>query len=183
MIIGLTGPAFAGKDTAGRYLARAHHYALFAFADPIRDGLRAMLGLTDRDFFPENKEKPIPWAGKSPRQFMQLLGTEWGRELIDQDIWIKHMAQRLARAEQAGDSIVITDVRFYGEADMIRAKGGEIWRIERPGAATTASNTHISEIEAAAIATDRTLLNDGTREQLYTQLDAALEAALHGAPA
>jgi dephospho-CoA kinase len=174
MIIGLTGAAFAGKDTAGFYLSKAHNFAVFAFADPIRDGLKAMLDLADRDFRPEHKEKIIAWVGKSPRQLMQLLGSEWGRDLIDPSIWTKHMAQRIALATQAGDDVVITDVRFKTESDLINRMGGEVWRILRPGAETTEHSGHRSEREGAEIAADRLLMNSGTVEQMYEQIDEAI---------
>lgn len=182
MIIGLTGAAFAGKDTAGLYLAKAHHFAVLAFADPIRDGLKAMMDLTDCEFSPENKEKIIPWLGKSPRTLMQTLGTEWGRNIVDQAIWTKHMGQRIHLANQAGADVVITDVRFKTEADLIKRLGGEIWRIQRPNAETTSHSQHISETEMAKIVADEVLINNGTLEQLYEQIDAALEFAigLHG---
>lgn len=180
MIIGLTGAAFAGKDTAGFYLAKAHNFAVFAFADPIRDGLRAMLDLTDSDFKPENKEKVIAWVGKSPRQLMQLLGSEWGRDLIDPAIWTKHMAQRIAMATKAGDDVVITDVRFKTEASLINRMGGEVWRVLRPDAETTAHRGHRSEIEGKEISHDRILINSGTVEELYEQIDAAIGHIMEG---
>jgi len=180
MIIGLTGAAFAGKDTAGLYLAKAHHFAVFAFADPIRDGLRAMLDLTDNDFRPENKEKVIAWVGKSPRQLMQSLGTEWGRDGIDQAIWTKHMAQRIAMANKSGDDVVITDVRFKTEAALINRMGGEVWRVLRPNSETTEHRGHRSEIEGKEISHDRILMNNGTVEELYEQIDAAIGHIMEG---
>lgn len=180
MIIGLTGPAFAGKDTAGSYLAITHFFDCLAFADPIRDGLKALLDLSNRDFRPENKETVIDWIGKSPRQLMQLLGTEYGRNLIDENIWVKHMTRRIDDATRAGSDIVITDVRFKGEADLIRSLGGEVWRIVRPNAATTEHSCHISEREAAEIQADRAITNSGTLEQLYELIDEAI-GQMHGA--
>lgn len=174
MIIGLTGAAFSGKDTVGIYLARSHNFAIFAFADPIREGLKAMLDLTAADFRPENKEKTIDWIVRSPRQLMQSLGTEWGRELVGATIWTDHMARRIDAATHAGEDVVITDVRFNTEVDLIKRLGGEIWRVQRPNAETTSHRTHRSETEAAAIAHDRLLVNDGTIEQLYARIVLAL---------
>lgn len=174
MIIGLTGNTFSGKDTAGLYMAKAHNFALFAFADPIRDGLAAMLDIGVNDFSPERKEAVIPWIGKSPRQLMQTLGTEWGRNLVSQTLWTTHMRRRIDQAIRAGDDVVITDVRFNTEAVMIKSLGGEIWRIYRPDAETTRHNQHASETEACELPADRALMNDGTMEQLYEQIDGAL---------
>jgi hypothetical protein len=49
--------------------------------------------------------------------------------------------------------VVISDVRFLNEVDAIRAAGGHIWRIERPGAGLTgAAAQHVSEQEQNSIA-------------------------------
>lgn len=177
MIIGLTGAAFAGKDTAGLHLARAHGFAMFAFADPLRDMLEHGFGIHPKAFRPEHKEEVIDWIGKSPRQLMQTLGTEWGRNLVSPDIWCRAMMRRISAAQIFGDDIVITDVRFVDESVMIRRLGGEIWRIARPESATTDHHQHISELGAQYIAVQRTLTNGGTLEQLYEQIDEALDAA------
>lgn len=178
MIIGLTGAAFAGKDTAGLYLARTYSFGMFAFADPLRDMLEHGFGIHPKLFRPENKETVIDWISKSPRQLMQTLGTEWGRNMVSPDIWCRAMMRRISAAQIFGDDIVITDVRFVDEAVMIRRQGGEIWRIVRPESTTTAHNHHISELGAQYLAVQRTLTNGGTLEQLYEQIDAALDSAL-----
>lgn len=176
MLIGLTGAAFAGKDTVGNYLADMHEFELHAFADPLRAGLIAMFGLTKDDFAPQNKERAIEWLGTSPRRLMQTLGTEWGRHLVASDLWCRAMEQRLALSRRFHvAAIAITDVRFADEAALIRRLGGSIWRIERPGAGTTAHGGHISETAGQAIEADSTLINDGTVEQLYEQVDATLD--------
>ena len=175
MIIGLTGRAFSGKDTVGAYLARAHNFSLLAFADPIRDALMAAFGLDYRVFKPENKEVVIDWIGQSPRQLMQTLGTDWGRDMVKNTIWTDQMEQRIRRSLQAGDSdIVITDVRFWTEAALIARLGGQVWRVARPAATTTAHTGHVSETEMESIPVHHTLTNDGTLEQLYESVDLAM---------
>jgi membrane glycosyltransferase len=49
---------------------------------------------------------------------MQTLGTEWGRELIDPDIWVKAFNFRYW-----GHNCIITDVRFNNEAEYVRETG------------------------------------------------------------
>jgi hypothetical protein len=50
---------------------------------------------------------------------MQTLGTEWGRNLIADDLWVKSAIRR------AGDlRTVITDVRFPNEMEAVVAAGG-----------------------------------------------------------
>lgn len=176
MIIGLTGAAFCGKDTVGAYLARSYHFSTLAFADPIRDMLMTGLNLNHRVFRTENKETAIDWLGKSPRQLMQTLGTDWGRGMVSQSLWIDRMQQRIAaHAAVYSADIVITDVRFTDEAELITRLGGEVWRIVRPETDTTHHCGHISESGQSAITPRLTLINDGTLEMLYESIDAALE--------
>jgi CRP/FNR family transcriptional regulator len=58
---------------------------------------------------------------------MQTLGTEWGRQCMDADIWVRAWAARAALLTSA----VADDVRFQNEADMIRNLGGVIIRVMR----------------------------------------------------
>jgi hypothetical protein len=82
ILIGLHGKAHAGKDTVGQMLV-GYGLDRVAFADPIKRMLIEGLGLTAEHFDSPLKEEPIPWLGKSPRQLMQTLGTEWGRDLVN----------------------------------------------------------------------------------------------------
>lgn len=66
-LIGLTGRAGCGKDTVARFLCEAHGFVQIALADPLRDGLKAMLGVTDEQLHRRDlKEAPIDWIGRSP---------------------------------------------------------------------------------------------------------------------
>ena len=131
MLIGLHGKAGAGKDTVADYLYHRHSYGRIAFAGPLKDMLIVFgIGrhvLDDRD----QKEQVIEWIGKSPRQLMQSLGTEWGRNLVGEDIWIRHAEHRLALQRRIGVKVCFTDCRFENEAAWIRAQGGVIWHIAR----------------------------------------------------
>jgi hypothetical protein len=127
MIIGLTGKKGCGKSTVGRIIAEEWGYGIKSFATPIKLMLSAM-GLSDDELYnPEKKEEIIPEFGKSPRELMQLLGTEFGRTLVSQNIWVASLEKHL----EQGQSYVIDDVRFPNEAAMIRANGGIVVRIVR----------------------------------------------------
>lgn len=88
MLIGFTGRAQVGKDTAAAHLRAAHGFRQIAFADPLRAMLQTGFGLTAKDFEPGRKEELLPLIGKSPRQLMQSMGTEWGRTLVSPDVWV-----------------------------------------------------------------------------------------------
>ena len=160
-IIGLCGKAGCGKDLAATILWQEVTDQRMAFAEPLYEAISAItkVGVTqfqDREF----KEQIIPWIGKSPRYLLQTLGTEWGRKLVGEDFWVDILKNRIERMEWwngIARDIVITDVRFDNEAQMIKAMGGDIWHIVRPGAAAVLE--HVSESGISECYIDKTLLN------------------------
>ena len=139
MIIGLTGKKGCGKSSVARIIAEEWSYGIKSFATPIKLMLSAM-GLSDAELYdPAKKEEVIPEFGKSPRELMQLLGTEFGRTLVSQDIWVTSLSKQL----EENSNYVIDDVRFANEAAMIRAWGGIIVRVVR--GLDDGNDEHISE--------------------------------------
>lgn len=177
LLIGLTGYAGSGKDTVREILEHRHEIDGIAFADPIRDMLTALFDtigvspewMTDRD----RKEKPIPEIGASYRTLAQQLGTEWGRA-IDPDLWLK-IAGAKAAMYQRHDSrgVVISDVRFPNEAAWVKAQGGVIWKILRPGVEPV--RAHASEDLIASLPYDYVIDNSGSIDQLQHAVAMALE--------
>jgi len=82
----------------------------------------------------------IPDFGKSPREIMQLLGTEFARNMIDENVWVTALMRQL----NDEDNYVIDDVRFPNEAAAIHARGGKVVRVVRPGDPSK-KDSHISE--------------------------------------
>jgi len=144
LLIGITGKARSGKDTFAEMLERELDEALgvlsltsvASFADPIKDMLYGGLDLEDKD--PEAEEV----YGKSYRYLAQALGTEWGREMIDPDIWVRAFH---AQYKDDTNPIILTDVRFENEARFIRDRVGVIVHMERPDQEIIAESGHKSE--------------------------------------
>jgi hypothetical protein len=164
VIIGFSGPAGAGKSTAAKYLMQEHGFRLVKFAGPLKAMMRALLPEDDQNEWLEGalKETVHPDLGCTPRHAMQTLGTEWGRNCIHPDLWIN-----LARSDilDGGDDVVLDDVRFQNEYEMIKAIGGLVIEI-RPKAITHRMS-HASEIGCDK---DYVLYNDGSLSQLYQSL-------------
>ena len=130
-IIGLAGRAGAGKDSVANILATDGTTSRVAFADPLRDGLIAMFGLSlglDRHALtdPARKERLFPELETTPRRLMQTLGTDWARKMIHPDVWVRVMDRRIKHHAMISRTLVITDVRFQNEAEWIYRKGGEV---------------------------------------------------------
>lgn len=172
-IIGLTGRARSGKDSVGGMLRNTFGFKTLAFADPIRQMLAAGLGLTPGHFEGKLKEEVIDWLGKSPRQLMQTLGTEWGRSLISPTIWLDIAERKTLQYNADRFNVVITDVRFDNEASLIRKMGGEVWHIYRPGQAINDS-AHVSEAGVTFCTEDRRIDNDGSLADLFNEVEDAI---------
>jgi hypothetical protein len=161
-IIALTGPKGVGKSFTARKLCRqAEGDAVIAsFSTPIKRMAEAIL--PPESFTVEAKEDPNAGiCGVSPRRIFQTLGTEWGRNLISPDIWVAVMARRLnelALGATRNLLVVIDDLRFENEAQLIKSMGGEIHLVKRAGVDYT--ETHQSEIPLPAKYLDGIILNE-----------------------
>src|SRR5574343_425760 len=178
ILIGLVGPAGAGKDTVADRLCLDHGYMRTAFADVLRQMLQPLmtaLGETP-DVLNDRARKQAPLLGlpaASPRRLMQTLGTEWGRKMVSQDVWIRALARCLGmhdlpRSAPAHDRIVITDVRFHDEAAWVRLMGGHIVRVVRDAKPV---HPHESEQHLGHISSTLRLDNTHTIERLHTEVD------------
>lgn len=177
MLIGLTGPAGSGKDTIAAHLVEEHDFRALSFAAPLRAMLQAGFDLDPAHFNGAAKERPVSWIGKSPRQLMQTLGTEWGRAHVADDIWLRIAQRRIALAggTRALDW-VISDVRFDNEAGFIHRLGGQVWRVLRPAAMAVAP--HASESGVALTLVDFSIENDSTLYQLRAAVDRKVRREL-----
>lgn len=174
-LIGLIGKARVGKDTVGDFLRACHSFQRYAFADPIKTMLKA--AFPDIDFDGGDREAIIEWLGKSPRHLMQTLGTEWGREQVHPDLWVLLADRKIVEVRENGlnAGLVVTDVRFRNEAELILARGGELWHVMRPG--TTEVNDHVSEHADWTGVPRRMLMNDGTLNTLFRRVNDLLETS------
>ena len=169
MIIGLTGKAGSGKDTVGNLLM-VDGFAKYSFAMPIKNAINAIFGWEmdwweDREF----KETHIPNINASPRKLAQTMGTEWGRNIIHPDLWLMIGEIAVCNCLRDDMNLVITDVRFDNEAEMIRLHGGVIVHIERPDVEPV--EDHSSEAGIKYCEGDFTLINDGTMDDLVEDVE------------
>ncbi|MCY1290984.1 hypothetical protein D9M69_564580 [compost metagenome] len=167
LLVGLVGKARVGKDTAAEFLQREYGMAQYAFADPLKDMLETAFG----DLFRGgDREQPIDWLGKSPRQLMQTLGTEWGRDCVHPDLWVLLAAQAWrSLGYTRANGMVISDVRFDNEADWIFRSGGHLIEIQRD---VSGVSEHRSEKGLSSIFRlgHWVVTNDGSIEDLYSKL-------------
>ena len=128
-IIGICGSIGSGKDTAAEYLVARYHFTRLSFAAVLKDACADIFGW-DRDML-EGKtaeERRIResvdewWASRleiknfSPRYALQYVGTELFRGVLHKDIWVYALENTI----QKYDRVVISDVRFPNEINMLR---------------------------------------------------------------
>ncbi len=146
-IIALTGAKQVGKSTVAAAIADIlnEETHIISFADPMRAMLQAM-GISS--FYLSNqlyKEREIDGLGKSARYLMQTLGTEWGRGMIDENIWLWAMKHRVEQTQMDGAKVVvIDDCRFDNEASWVLKAGGMVASLFRDGI-EYGSDSHASE--------------------------------------
>jgi hypothetical protein len=166
-LVGLYSPApGSGKSTLAEGM-RGFGWRSVKFAGPLKDMLAALLRAAGEDdafvaacLEGHLKEAPVrALAGATPRRAMQTLGTEWGRGCIDPDLWVRLAMLRADRLRAAGTPVVVDDMRFPNEAAAIRAAGGLLVKVIRPGVDLPAG--HASEGALDAQQFDLVIVNDG----------------------
>lgn len=155
-IVAFTGLAGSGKSTAALHLVE-QGWTRVRFAGPLK-AMMAALGLTQDEIEGSRKEVPCDLlAGKTPRYAMQTIGTEWGRDIIAPDLWIRAWRAALP----AAGSVVVDDCRFKNEAEAVTAAGGFLIRVSREGAGAGAAG-HSSEALCASLPAITEIQNNGT---------------------
>lgn len=179
----LTGYARAGKDTVADYLVEKYGFRKMKFAAPLYRMLAAMYGGNITPEYIEENKNNVAFlcneTGGTWRYLLQTLGTEWGRHLVAEDIWVALMhrhinADRECWAEQS--RIVVSDCRFLNEADLCHAiPNCFLWSVSRPEKEEKQTH-HESEQTVQKLITESTikLLNNGTIEDLYRNVSLCL---------
>lgn len=204
MIVGLSGYARSGKDTAGKALIECG-FVRRSFADKLRQFLLALDPIVDAegvmgsDYGYGGELHPVAdattrrlsevvnthgWEDAKDyfdevRELLQRCGTEAGRKVLGENVWVNAVMQE----REAFELTVITDVRFPNEAAAVLDRGGMVIRIKRPGVGPRTDDNgdvHPSETALDDWDFDAIVLNDGTEEELREEvlrLSARLMAA------
>lgn len=172
-IIGIGYKKRSGKDAIAEHLG-TYGYHRVAFADKLKAVAKVMFNWTDAHFEEPLKERVDPFWGFSPRKGLQLLGTEAGRQVFGNDIWVKHVNRHIAEVnEEYGRRLnwVIPDVRFPDEIKAVKGWGGVVWKVNRPqimlGYDGHESETALDDYRDW----DEVIVNDGTLADLYGRVD------------
>ena len=120
MIIGIFGKKGHGKDTIADYLVKNYNFHKLTYAEPIKKICRDIFSLSEEQLTNHNLKEIIdPRWKKSPRQIMQLIGTDLFRNTFSEDIWVNILFEKAKRLLLEGKNIVISDIRHSNELEKL----------------------------------------------------------------
>lgn len=168
ILIGLAGAAGSGKNyVADQIMAKYESVRQLAFADPLKQVVHHMFGIPLEDCYTEagkNRQTWYRWEwldlrGKAVRvgdqmqknvvgsgfmtvrDLLQYVGTDLVRNHWNENHWINLAEQRIRNTPES--IVIVTDVRFENEANLIAAMGGTTLRVA--GRAAVGTPQHASE--------------------------------------
>jgi len=174
-LIGVTGKARSGKDTIAKYLWQEHDFVKSSLAYPIKQAARIIFNLTyEEAFCDELKEVVIPYWGLSPRQMFQKLGTDAVLCTFGQMTWVKRWLQTYSTLSET-DHVVVPDIRKDFEAEAIMKLGGIIIEVVRGNGLEGETGKHTSESGLETVLPHYRIINTGSLEELYANVDAIMK--------
>lgn len=141
MLVGVCGFIGSGKGTVADILKNDYGFETDSYAAPVKDAVAAIFGfnreLLEGDTLSSRTWRETPsayWSlcfdrPFSPREALQLMGTECGRNVYHPNLWVDALELRLNH--KPNSDVVITDVRFPNEIAQIHRLGGKIVRVWR----------------------------------------------------
>lgn len=192
MIVGIIGHSGSGKDTMADYLVSNCNFTKIALADPLKRFCKEVFSFSDDQLWgpSEERNRPVGRLGTrpdgtflTPREALQLLGTEWGRK-CHPNTWVNlcvntinclecgwgytqksgvirttAFLDKVFRAKKLV-RVVIPDVRFVNEVEVLRNEGAVIVKVSRLGKdGKVGIANHSSETELDSIPSNLIDLN------------------------
>lgn len=171
IVIGVCGYKGHGKDTAAEVLVRKYNFTRLAFADGVKNVCSEILHEPLWKFHdPEWKESLHAASGKTLRQWMQLMGTEVGRNIWG-DVWVNWWRDEVVAKDL--ERVVVTDMRFWNEFGMITNGPWDSMtlRIFNP-TLPSPNDPHESERYALTFPVNAEIMNDGAKDQLWERVES-----------
>lgn len=189
-VVGICGQAQHGKDTIGKMLVDVG-YVRVSFAEPVYACALAINPWVD---VPENEwtmhmlghyvrlsdvVQHYGWerAKKFPeiRRILQVVGTEAGRNVIGETVWIDIALRKIKALKAQGKKAAVTDVRFPDSEDKaLILEGAILLKAIRPDFDNGVDSSHPSESGCALIQADYDLMNNGNLAELHAIVMEAL---------
>lgn len=196
MLIGTGGYVHAGKDATADFLVEDHAFDKRFFSWGVNEALLLLdpwlpfctemadiwpdqcdfLRYTDLfamcggygayEYFKENPEV---------RRLMQKMGTEVGRNMFGQQVWVELLDKECAGLLADGHDVAVTGVRYPNEIAWVRSRSGRAVWVNRPGFGPV--NSHSSDNSLGPDDFDAVIENDGTLADLRKKVSQYVAAA------
>ncbi len=165
VLIGLIGNKYSGKSTTANYLKQQYNFEEHAFATHLKNIIKTAFHIDDEYLYGNKKEDIIHEYNKTARQIMQITGDMY-KTNFGSDFFVNQIEYILQNSDNM--NIVISDIRFLNEYNLIKKYGGYMIRINRDS--NINSDTHSSETENKILIADYTI-NNTTLKELYDQIN------------
>jgi hypothetical protein len=201
VIIGFSGKALSGKDTSADFILEEFRFdEKVGFASNLKAAVIEIFNLSVNDVYDQNlkgrlleepvitnsshAQKILDWMRRthktgsinlerftsktltSPRDILQFVGTD-----VMRSICYTYHTDIIESKLTTGKKIVICDVRFHNEIDLIKRYGGFVVRIHRNIGMCGSKTGHQSEIALDNFeGWDYTLDNNGSFSDLYSSI-------------
>lgn len=190
--IAIMGEIGHGKSTVAEYLCKTYNYTEYAFAFPLKEGLRILFSLSHEQLYGNKKHEVDSRWNVSPRYLLQCIGTDLFRNNISRyfpaltghkNIWISNFVFWFK--EHATSRVVISDCRFEDEVDLLSVLKFQIYRIHRPNIQLdrhTVFTNHESENLSKHPIQNKVIQisNDGSTDELYKKIDKIIAHVFPG---
>ena len=170
------GEQGSGKSSVSDAISRLFSGTKLSFAQPIYDAVSSILRVDARTL---PKETPLPeLGGKTLRYALQTLGTEWGRDLIHENLWVNNLIDHAKECVANGQPVFIDDLRFQNEYEALldNFPDCKFIRVVRDASDCTLSKKHASENDWVSFSEflmvkNDTTVGDAAREVLQALVD------------
>ena len=174
MLIGFSGKKGSGKSYFADYLVNNKLFIKLSFASPLKEITKILFNLSDEDVKdPIKKELINPKFNASPRELMQWLGTDIMREEFNKkfnysgSIWIDSVKDKIKTLLEDNKDVVIDDVRFQNEVDMIHSLGGIVINLRNDLDNTLNNSTSNHSSENQKLTFNYEFVNDKSYSNTY----------------
>lgn len=172
MLIALYAPTMqSGKTEVADVLVNHRGFVKVKFADGLKRVCSVLLdeaGLPPEIIYRcldgDLKEWIIPGLDVTGRYLMQTCGTDWGRDKIHKQLWVRSTYKKLQAHAAQGRNVVIDDLRHENELSMVQQAGGFPVRVIRANATPYSGHSSEGMLDNVPM---HELHNNGTLEQLH----------------
>jgi hypothetical protein len=181
-VIGLCGKAFSGKSTTSKFIKEIYgekNVCVVSMATPLKKMVSNLFMLSDEQVYGEKKDEIDETWGVTPRQLLQVIGTELFREELPKrlpnlkllpysTIWATIAHNIITSRLKEHKIVVIDDLRFEDECRMLKSFPSLIIHIDRPVLEYIVN--HKSERQHLDKYIDATIVNEGSIGQLKQKI-------------